>query len=305
MSVAPPPPPLFVLGAPAVGTSRVAAWLGTHPQLCAVPELNLSMADTVGELLDIAVLDAGPLLDGLLRALAVLGFGAQTDAAVEQARQWLQDRAGQATAEVLEWLVRQAAPRRLVVPDSGAALRPMDLLRLRRGRPDSYWLQVMRHPWIHGCVLAGLCEERLFVPPDYKDFSRKPPQLDPQIPWLRANLNLESALARLDGSARRQVCIEALEDSQDAARVAVLEWLSVAADALTLDAMDPMSWTFAGYGPRSAPYGLEAEALEPVAESWRERLATTALEGPLPWRGDEVGFDRQVLALANRYGYTE
>ena len=43
-------PPLFVLAPPFCGASFVAGCLGRHPQLYAVPELCLMMADELGEL---------------------------------------------------------------------------------------------------------------------------------------------------------------------------------------------------------------------------------------------------------------
>jgi hypothetical protein len=45
-----PPPPLFILAAPFSGASWLAAVLGRHPQVCALPQVFPFMAETVGEI---------------------------------------------------------------------------------------------------------------------------------------------------------------------------------------------------------------------------------------------------------------
>ena len=45
------PDPVFVLAMPHCGAARVAAMLGMHTQAYGLPELNLFMADRLGELL--------------------------------------------------------------------------------------------------------------------------------------------------------------------------------------------------------------------------------------------------------------
>jgi hypothetical protein len=91
-------PPLFVLAAPFCGASHAAGMLGMHPQLYAVPELCLFMADSVAELLDIFRLSQGPHVDGLLRTIAQLEFGAQQDGEIAAARGWLAQRSDWSTA---------------------------------------------------------------------------------------------------------------------------------------------------------------------------------------------------------------
>lgn len=297
------PAPVFVLAAPFCGASRLAPLLAQHPSLYALPELCLFMADRVGDLLDIFRVSQGPQADGLLRAVAQLEFGAQRDAEIDAARAWLAQRAERGVGELLSELAARVAPRRLVIPDSESPLRPLDLWRLRRHVPDARAIQLVRHPWTQGCLMSAWLRERLFVPLDFKDHAWDPPMADPQIPWLRCNDNIERAFA---GAAVHRLGIEALEreDGGAAALAALCDWIGVPAAPSTLRAMrEGGEWMFAGYGPRAAPYGLEAEVLEPVPRADLERSRLTALDQPLPWRADGAGFDEAVVERARRYGY--
>lgn len=298
------PAPIWILAAPFSGASWLAGCLGRHPQLYATPELNLFMANTVGELLDIFDIGQGAHAHGLLRALAELEFGAQNDAGIALAREWLEERRGMPTADVAMHLAARAAPRRLVVPDSEAPLRPLDLQRLLQGIQGLSVIHLVRHPWEQGCLLWAWARERLFVPQDFKDHAFRPPQVEPQIPWLRSNTNIERLLRLLPADQQRRLGAEQLELPSNAALTGICDWLKVSVDAAAHAAMaTPLQWTFAGYGPGTAPYGLEAEVLEPFTDDDIELAAATTLGGDLPWQVESSGFDEQVSRLARTYGY--
>ncbi|HEY0973500.1 MAG TPA: sulfotransferase [Solimonas sp.] len=302
---APTPAPVFVLAAPFSGASRLTARLAGHPALYALPELCLFMADTVGELLDIFRLSQGPHADGLLRAVAQLEFGVQADPEIEAATQWLAQRREWTVGALLDELARRVAPRRLVIPDTETPLRPNDLRRLRRHAPTAVAVQVVRHPWTQAQRLVRWGHDRLFIPPDFKDHAWDPPLIEPQVPWLRANRNIEQRYADAPQRLHR-VSDESLDDAPSATLTALCRWLELPDDAATLDAMhaDEAAWAYGGHGPRRAPYGLEAEVLEmPPARERGEPAAEASLEAVLPWRPDGAGFDAGVIALARRYGY--
>ncbi|MFP5307652.1 MAG: sulfotransferase [Gammaproteobacteria bacterium] len=183
--------PIFILAAPFSGASFLAAVLGSHPQLYAVPELNLFMADRVGELLGIYAAGQGTHGQGLLRAVAELECGGQSDAGVDGARAWLRARADWPVAGLLDALVARVAPRRLFVPDTETPLRAADLCRLRAAAPRAQLVQLLRHPYSACAAHAAWLRERLFVPADFKDHSTRPPLLDPQLGWFRAHRTIE------------------------------------------------------------------------------------------------------------------
>ncbi|WP_169577729.1 sulfotransferase [Sinimarinibacterium sp. CAU 1509] len=298
-----PVDPIFILAAPFSGASFAAAILGQHPSLFAVPQLDLFMADYVGELLEIVDIGQGAHGDGLMRALAVLEFGGQDDDHIERARRWLQSRADVSTAEILHTLATMAAPRRLVVPDVETPLRTSDLLRLRTAAPRAEILQLLRHPYAQGLVQAAWLRERLFVPADFKDHSRQPPVIDPQLGWFRVHHNIERLLAH---EAQIRIVRQRIEDI-DVASVASLHALCTAlglpAEDVALAAMaQPDDWSFAGFGPPSAPYGLEADVLESITlpRRWDQ---TPRLEGVLPWRDDGCAFSPDLVELARDLGY--
>lgn len=300
MSATPPMQPLFVLAPPFCGASYLAGCLGRHPQLYAVPELCLLMADRVDELLEIFRLSQGPHADGLLRVIAQLEFGAQQDDAVHAAQQWLAQRPDWTTSKLLAEIAARVAPRRLVVPDTEAPLRPLDLRRLRRGFGDAGVIHLTRHPWTQGCLLDAWARDRLFVPPDFKDHGFVPALVDPQVPWLRCNGNIESAF----GEAARQVRAEDFETPDDAALVQLCEIAGVQPEAAAIAAMrEPDHWLYAGYGPGAAPYGLEPDVLEPFSDEDRVLASAATLDAPLPWRPDGQGFDDKLVRMARRYGY--
>lgn len=288
------PAPIFILAAPFSGASSLAALLGGHPQLYALPELNLFMADRVGELLEIFRIGQGSHADGLLRALAQLETGVQDDKGIAHARAALAQRADQTVGTLLEHLAQLAAPRRLVIPDSESPLRPMDLHRLRAQCPRATLLHLTRHPYTQGLLHAHWLDGRLFVPPDFKDHATRPPQIDPQIGWLRCQLNIERA-------APDALRLRSEDFVDDAARATAALCAQLGAAPAPLSA--PEEGDFAGYGPPSAPYGFEAEVLEALPPALVERAQTQArLDAPLPWRGGQ-GFAAAVIDAARAAGY--
>ena len=296
--------PVFILAAPYCGASRLAACLGRHPQLCALPELHLGLGERIGELLDVGALDRGLTLDGLLRALAQLHDNAQSEAAVQRGRAWLEARREAPVDGLYREILAAAGSRIVVVPDAQSPLRPLALMRLQSLAPDARWLHVVRHPFVHGVEFARALRERLFVPPDYLDHRRRPPEIDPQIPWLRCNSNLLEH-APLDDPARyRLVRLEDFDRQPQAVFGELCRWLGISVDRATLAAMsDPGGWPFWDYGPPSAPLGLELESYESRASGSAPTLDGFGLDAPLPWREDRAGFAAEVRELAERFDY--
>lgn len=293
--------PIWLLGAPFSGVTWLAGVLGTHPQLYATPQLHLSLADDVAGLLDVFALSQGEHGHGLLRAVAEIACGGQTDEGIAAARGWLEQHKQLSTAALLQELAVRVAPRRLVIPEAAAPLRAYELLRLMRLAPEAPVVHLTRHPWTQGLLLSSWAVERLFVPVDYKDYSQDPPQPEPQMPWLRAQINL-SRLA--DHAPMRRVSTEALDRDSQATLAGLCEWLEVDFDPETLALMnDPGRWPYAGLGPAAAPGGLEPDVLMDWPAEVTAQAPNGALDAPLPWRADGRSFDPQVRQLAQDYGY--
>jgi hypothetical protein len=290
---------VLVTGAPFSGCSLVAQLLGGHPNCAAAPELSLSLADTVDGLLQTAAISQVPLLDGLLRFIAEYVTGGQHDAGIAAAEAWLDARRAADTVDLLEALGAAVAPRRLVIPDPDAALRPDALMRWQRLAPDLQVVHCLRHPLTHGAVWAPWLQAQLYVPPDYRDHSQVPPPVEPQIAWLRCNRNVHDWLP---AEVVHRLRMEDLETDPDAALGALGQALGLDDDHAVHQAMQALQTPFSGWGPPAAPGGLEAEVLMPVLDQALPLTQPTDLDQPLPWRSG-VRLDAAVIGLARAYGY--
>lgn len=298
-------PACLILAAPFSGAVVLAAMLGRHPGLRAVPELNLGMAPTVSELLHLYDNSESPIADGLLRAITRLLFERHDDAGIAQARAWLGERADQATAQVLALLCDGAAPRRLVLHDADAVLRPTDLLRLCDAVGGAPIIHLQRHPWSQGVLAVDRLADHLYAAADFKDHAQTPPALDPQLCWLRANRNIERWVRPNHAGPVVALSWEQLVQAPQTVLADLCARLGLPFDdAINAAMLGYEEWEFWGFGPRAAPYGLDAEALEPVAEAVLDlAFAAPGLERALPWRRDGAGFAPEVLKLAREFGY--
>lgn len=298
------PAPIVILAAPFCGSSWLAGVLDGLPSVYAAPQLCAFMAEQVGELLEIFSMSQDEHGDGLHRTVAQLYFGGQSDAHIDAAHGWLAARKSQPVAAVLDEIAARVAPRRLVIPETEAPLRPMDLRRLRAWRADAGYVHLLRHPWTQGCRFAAWLQERLFVPVDFRDYSRYPPLPDPQIPWLRANQNLQTFLAGPPAAQVLRIDSESLDRDFASSFGALAARFELGADAVAqATARDPAQWRYARFGPTHAPGGLEADVWAEWSDD-AERLARAPrLDAPLPWRPDGRGFAAEVLRLAQAYGY--
>lgn len=82
-------PPLFIIAPPRSYTSVIGGMLGQHPQAYGLPEVNLSHGETLGDMWDSVPGAANFGTAGLLRLLAQIHEGIQTEEAVVRARQWV------------------------------------------------------------------------------------------------------------------------------------------------------------------------------------------------------------------------
>lgn len=280
--------------------------LGRHPQVCALPELNLFLGETIDELLEVAGIADGMTLHGLLRAIAQLALGKQTDEAIAQARTVLEQHRSQPVSTLLQQLQTWAGERLLVIPDTQTPLRPMDLLRLERHAPGARCLHLVRHPYTHGLLFHESLRQRLFVPADYRDHfdhGARPPSIDPQIPWLRCNRNLLEWARERREDEYLLLAYEQLEAAPEAALGKVCAWLGL--DGANLAALrDYQAWPFWHPGPNSAPGGLEIEAYDRVEPKLARAAHEQArLDAPLPWKKNQAQLSPDVREQAAAFGY--
>lgn len=298
--------PIWLLSAPFSGSAWTAGCLHQHPQLFALPQLDLLLADTVGDALKVFELGQGTHGQGLRRAVAYLIFERQDDRGITQANNWLTQRADWTCKRLIEELAQAVAPRRLVIPDDDAALRPVAYKRLVEISPTPTLLHLTRHPWSHGVLLHQWSREHVFIPLDYKDHSFIPPLVEPQLPWFAANQNLMTWRRQWPERQSLQLRSEDVESGESHVWQTLCQWLDIDSSTDIAQAMShPQNWLFAHPGPTLAPAGLDAEAQTKFSGKTLALADQLRLDAVLPWRTDGQGFDAQVLELAGQLGYAQ
>src|SRR5262245_45328867 len=139
--------------------------------------------------------------DGLLRDVAEVIFGQQTEATIERAYRWLWRRRTWSTGDIFQTLAERLYPLGLVekTPIGGSdAGRIQEMLRRRlRVFPHARFLHLVRHP--QGQCLSHTMQAKK-QPRLYRrllDRETYPPVLDPQLAWYRVNANIVKFLATL------------------------------------------------------------------------------------------------------------
>jgi hypothetical protein len=315
--------PVFVLGAPRSCTSVVAAMLGRHPELYGLPETHLFQCETVGQWWRKADEVYYKMRHGLLRAVAEVYFGGQTEATVRRARAWLLRRLRLTTGAVLEALAERVHPRALVDKSPSVVWEVAWMRRARAMFPRARFVHLVRHPRAHGQSVMRLVEANLRrgpLPPSHwlRELCTYPPPdgtgkravplpgraLDPQFGWYALNRNVAEFLAGIPAGQSYRVRAEAVLADPDGVLPTLARWLGLRDDAAAVEEMKhPERSPFARLGPPGARFGGDVFFLkDPVLRPQRAR--PTSLEGPLPWQSDGAGFAPEVHRLAEEFGYT-
>jgi hypothetical protein len=294
--------PVIILAAPRSFSTVVCAMLGQHPQLYGLPETFLFTHETVGEWW--AAYDGTFRAHGLLRAVAELIFGGQTEAQVNRARTWLQGRMNWGTDEVFKALGERVAPRPLVekTPKVSARIEYMD--RVARKFPRVRFLHVARHPL--GQAPSWIERVRESNGNQHKLPQRDLPQQfggHPETFWFQCNSNIVIYLENVSPERQRLLRGEELLAEPETQLRLLADWLGLRADAEAIEAMKhPEASPFARVGPPNAPSGgdrkfLLSPALRPY-QALRQRL-----DDPVPWQDNGARLPQLVQDLAQRLGY--
>ena len=126
--------PLFILAPPRSFTSVTCAMIGQHPEMMGLPETNLFAADTYAGLQRMYRMRPR-FRFGLLRSVAQLGLGAQTEDTVRAAAAWLEENPDISTAELFADLVAWADGRGTVDKSPLYVYAPGALQRAHSGAP--------------------------------------------------------------------------------------------------------------------------------------------------------------------------
>ena len=294
-----PPPPVFIITCMRSYSSLVCGMLGQHPQLYGLPEVNLATADKLSAMLRMLGQIRPASLHGLLRTVAELEFGAQTDATIARARAWLDERRSWSTADLFRHIAARAAPRAIVEKSPTSVALPRHLDRLLAAFPEARFLHLTRHPRptcasIHALVAAT----------DAKKGTSRADQMDPERLWMRMNANAAAFMDALPIGQAMRIRGEDLLSNPDRYFRQICTWLDIRSDDAALRAMkSPENSAFARFGPDSARFGNDPNYLT-HPEFTQRPIAPSRLDGPLDWAQDgAAGFSQTTRDLANCLGY--
>ena len=314
------PPPLFILAPPRSFTSIVCAMLGQHPQLYGLPETNLFGADTMEQWWARASQATYQAAGGLLRTVAQLYFGSQSEWTVRMARQWLRNRSEVTTDFIFKVVADKVFPLILVEKSPSTVSSLQNLRRMRDNFPNSRFIHLLRHPRGYSESVMGLLDEerkRGPIPSNHwllqisSQASGQPrasgperPVLDPQFSWYARHRTICDFLRTIPLDAQMRVRGEELLAGPDRVLPEITGWMGLRSDASAIEAMKhPECSPYAFFGPPEAHYGNDASFLrDPSLRPGRARAHH--LEGPLGWRSDGQGFSDEVTGLAREFGYS-
>jgi hypothetical protein len=309
--------PVFILAPPCTFSWAVCAMLGQHPQLYALPELHLFSAESLSEWWELCAHESYEMDHGLVRTVATLYFGEQTEEAAVRARGWLRRRGHFTTGFLLEEFARRLHPLIPIEKSPSIVYRTDFLQRALAMFPNARFLHLVTHPATFAAsVLEALSvvEKRQALPPthwlrrlawyvDPESGGASGDCLDPQRSWYALNLKISQFMNGVPEEQRITLRGEDLLDPSSSGFLQVVAWLGLRADSEALEQMrHPERSPYAGYGPKNARFGNDMFVVPGpmLRPSWYE---PRTLEGPLPWRLDAQPFEPDIKELAQRFGY--
>lgn len=288
--------PLFIIAAPRSYTSVIGTMLGQHPEAYGLPEVNLSHGDTLGQMWNSVMNQIGLGTAGLLRTLAQLHDGEQSEEAVLRAEQWIARHSQWTGGQVFHHIQSQIGPNLMMVDKSPRNTFSIDnLYRLAEAFPNANYLHLTRHP-------RTMCKSAISLMKDHGGGQRKS---DPEPTWLRVHSNIVEFMDHLSLGQVVRIKGEALLTEPEFYLSQICEWLDIDRSSDAIDAMlRPEDSPYASIGPPSAQYGADPNFLNNPKLDF-ERLAKikeASLDGPLEWKPD-AEFTQPVRRLALQLGY--
>ena len=312
-----PPEPVFVLAPPCTFSWVLCAMLGQHDEAYALPELHLFLTESVGEWLDLCRTESFEMDHGLLRAVAELYFGQQTERTVTAARGWLHRRAHITTGLLFEDLTERVKPR-VAIEKSPSYVYSMDILqRVRAMFPQARFVHLTSHPRSYcETVVQALRRHRkerelgsshwLVQLASYPLDDAGPPttnQPDPQGAWLRLHSNICAFLESVPDDQKRRIKGEDVLRGEEECLASFAAWLGLRTDPPAIDQMRHPQWSpYAPQGPASARLGSDAFVFGGCRcpAEWRR---PQQLDGPVGWRADGADLAPAVKQLAQEFDY--
>jgi hypothetical protein len=309
--------PLFILSPPRSFSSLVCAMLGQHPEMYGFPEVHLFEDETMRRWFDRSSQAQYPMADGLLRAIAELVLGEQSENNVKIAAGWLKRRSHVSSGSIFEELARHIYPR-ISIEKSPSTVHSTDAMhRIFRFFPKARFIHLVRHPRGHGeSVMKYVDTLAKFGPvPNWlshlASFPYNSPHqpatahesVDPQRGWYVLNTNITGFLKSVPQDQWLTIRGEDLLSDPDHELRRIANWLGLRTDSNAIEEMKhPERSPYARFGPPNARFGNDIFFLE-RPEFQVSPATPQSLDGPLRWRADGREFLPEVKELARSLGY--
>lgn len=247
--------PVFLLAPARSCSSVVATVLGRHPRVYGFPELRLFVGDSIETVMQLRQDRPVPwsifARGGLVRAVAQLLVGSQSEHDVNVALGWLEERSDWAPRQVYDLLLTRVAPKIGLEKSPDTTSMPANLKRCVDAYPTARYVHLTRHPVTtiasmirHWNGIAGIertpAEAALVGARAWFNSHRRICTLRDQLPRARfLRLRAEDVVADPEPACRRFAA-----------------WLGLEVGAEELEAMlHPELSPYARLGPRLAPGG--------------------------------------------------
>jgi hypothetical protein len=296
--------PLFILCPGRSFSSVVCAVIGQHPDCYGLPELNLFLGDTLGESADIFASTGRSGLQGLLRTLAQLHDGMQTEATVEAAKAWIAANRQMTSRDVFNHIAACAGDRILVEKSPSNVFGPAYLTRVIRSFPKANYLQLLRHPRSRGTSHKTAMEAeklRAFV----NQLLGLGSGLDYEAKWTETHCMIHDLGRHLPPGQMMRLNGEIFLRDLRFYLPQICEWLGIRSDEEAIAAMlRPEDSPYSCIGPANAKYGANPGFLaNPALDMDRlAKMKDDTLDAPMDWN-PEKRFSDMTKALASYYGY--
>jgi len=293
--------PLFILAPPRSFTSVVCAMIGNHPDMLGLAETNLFAADRYEELT--RLYRARPRLQfGLLRTIAELGLGGQSEENVEAAKAWLEQQGSVTTADLFRDLMAWAAPRRLVDKSPIYVYAAGALERIGKAFPDACYLHLAREP---RATCESIYKTRQVAAPRIQRVrggGEANAALTPENMWLKPHLRILEQLEKVPAAQKMFLRGELLLAEPELYLTQITQWLEIRSDREAIEAMlHPEQSPFACYGPDNAPLGNDPNFLDsPELRPFTPKPVD--LDSPLSW-DNSLTFNEDLKHYATYFGY--
>ena len=245
---------VLMLSPPRSFSSVVSTIIGEHPDLYGFPELHTFVGDTVEQVIDFEKSQnmlhaAGP--PGLLRTLAQIHDGIQTNSTIFRAIGWLNERRNWTTKQMLDYLIEAVEPKMGLEKSPVTSQKSLFLERAYASYPDAYFLHLTRHPISTRSSWGEFVNNKT----SRKDSDRAE-RMDGLIVWYLMHSNILKFTASLPLGQSLRVKGEDILSEPEVYLPQISEWLGIRTDQEAMDAMGhPENSPYACVGPEAARGG--------------------------------------------------